>query len=307
MINSFTGALNIERGNNKASNQGNFEVRNINEFYDPKPSTLSIEERIKIIKSVGEEIIEEEEIKKLLERKQMPICYDGFEPSGRMHIAQGIFRMVNVNKLTAAGCIFKFWIADWFAQMNDKMGGDLEKIRIVGRYFVEIWKAVGMKLDNVQFLWCCEEINKNPEKYWQTVINIARKNTVDRMTRCSQIMGRDEKGSLSAAQIMYPAMQCADIFYLKADICQLGMDQRKVNVLAREYCDTIGQKEKPVIISHHMLSGLKKDQAKMSKSDVSSAIFMEDSKVKILNFRKMSFQRLTEHTVKKERSKKTQY
>ncbi len=108
MINSFTGALNIERGNNKASNQGEFEVRNINEFYDPKPSTLSIEERIKIIKSVGEEIIEEEEIKKLLERKQMPICYDGFEPSGRMHIAQGIFRMVNVNKLTAAGCIFKF-------------------------------------------------------------------------------------------------------------------------------------------------------------------------------------------------------
>jgi hypothetical protein len=45
----------------------------------------------------------------------------------------------------------------------------------------------------------------------------------------------------------------------------------------------------------------------MSKSDVSSAIFMEDSKVKILNFRKMSFQRLTEPTVKKERSKKTQY
>ena len=163
--------------------------------------------------------------------------------------------------------------------MNDKMGGDLEKIRIVGIYFVEIWKAVGMKLDNVLFLWCCEEINKSPEKYWQTVINISRKNTVDRMTRCSQIMGRDEKEKLTAAQILYPAMQCADIFYLKADICQLGLDQRKVNVLAREFCDSIGQKDKPVIISHHMLSGLKKDQVKMSKSDVSSAIFMEDSKV----------------------------
>ena len=43
--------------------------------------------------------------------------------------------------------------------------------------------------------------------------------------------------------------------------------------------DTIGQKDKPIIISHHMLSGLKKDQAKMSKSDVNSAIFMEDSRV----------------------------
>ncbi len=71
-------------------------------------------------------------------------------------------------------------------------------------------------------------------------------------------------------------MQCADIFFLKADICQLGMDQRKVNMLAREYCDDIGRKEKPVIISHHMLMGLKQGQAKMSKSDPDSAIFMED-------------------------------
>jgi tyrosyl-tRNA synthetase len=28
-------------------------------------------------------------------------------------------------------------------------------------------------------------------------------------------------------------------------------------MLAREYCDAIKQDEKPVIISHHMLSGLK--------------------------------------------------
>jgi tyrosyl-tRNA synthetase len=39
-------------------------------------------------------------------------------------------------------------------------------------------------------------------------------------------------------------MQCADIFFLKADICQLGVDQRKVNMLAREYCDDIKRKMK---------------------------------------------------------------
>jgi len=48
-------------------------------------------------------------------------------------------------------------------------------------------------------------------------------------------------------------------------------------MLAREYCDAIGEKDKPVIISHHMLLGLKQGQAKMSKSDPDSAIFMEDS------------------------------
>lgn len=33
--------------------------------------------------------------------------------------------------------------------------------------------------------------------------------------RCSQIMGRSEQDELTAAQILYPCMQCADIFFLK--------------------------------------------------------------------------------------------
>lgn len=46
--------------------------------------------------------------------------YDGFEPSGRMHIAQGIFKARNVNKCTydQNGGTFIFWIADWFALMK---------------------------------------------------------------------------------------------------------------------------------------------------------------------------------------------
>ena len=240
-------------------------------------STLSIDEKIKLIKAVGEEILNENEIRGLLERKAVPIVYDGFEPSGRMHIAQGVLRAINVNRLTKAGCIFYFWIADWFAQMNNKMGGDLEKIRIVGRYFVEVWKAAGMDLKNVKFLWASEEINKKGREYWQNVINIATHNNLDRIVRCCQIMGRTDKDTLTAAQIMYPCMQCTDIFFLGADITSLGMDQRKVNVLAREYCDEVHIKDKPIIVSHHMLKGLLKDAEKMSKSKPETAIFVEDS------------------------------
>lgn len=108
------------------------------------------------------------------------------------------------------------------------------------------------------------------------VIDIARRNTLNRIRRCCKIMGRDDDEELSPAQIMYPCMQCTDIFFLKADICQLGMDQLKVNVLAREYCDMRKDLEKPIIVSHHMLMGLKENQEKMSKSDADSAIFMED-------------------------------
>jgi len=54
-------------------------------------------------------------------------------------------------------------------------------------------------------------------------------------------------------------------------------------MLAREYCDDIGRKDKPVIISHHMLLGLKEGQVKMSKSDAMSAIFMEDTREQVNN------------------------
>ncbi len=55
------------------------------------------------------------------------------------------------------------------------MGGDLDKIRVVGEYFVEVWKALGMKMENVKFLWASDEIEKNGEEYWGMVMDIARK------------------------------------------------------------------------------------------------------------------------------------
>ena len=93
-------------------------------------------------------------------------------------------KALNVNKLLRCGVTFKFWcvwslflcvkvchmfvrgslcsqasvrkhqltgtagghrVADWFAQLNEKMGGDLKKIKVVGEYMIEIWKACGME------------------------------------------------------------------------------------------------------------------------------------------------------------------
>lgn len=176
---------------------------------------------------MGEECIQEDELRMLLEKKPMPVCYDGFEPSGRMHIAQGVLKSINVNKLTSVGCKFIFWVADWFAMLNNKMGGDLKKIQKVGEYLIEVWKAAGMDMTNVEFKWTSEEIEKRSEvflllgnifkfqEYWTQVMDIARRFQLKRIMRCSTIMGRDEKEDMPAAQILYPCMQCADIFYLK--------------------------------------------------------------------------------------------
>ncbi|MBN1385965.1 tyrosine--tRNA ligase [Candidatus Woesearchaeota archaeon] len=247
---------------------------------------MNTEERLELIRQVGEEIITEEDLRKVLEEKKQPIAYDGFEPSGRMHIAQGILRSINTNKMIKAGCKFKFLVADWHGWANNKMGGDLEKIKKVGEYLIEIWRACGMDLDNVEFVWASDFMND--DNYWKKVMNIARASTVKRILRCSQIMGRSESEALQASQIFYPCMQCADIFHLDVDICQLGLDQRKVNMLAREIGPQLGY-WKPVIVSHHMLMGLGQPasknadateraiELKMSKSKPDTAIFMTDS------------------------------
>ncbi|MFW9779674.1 MAG: tyrosine--tRNA ligase [Candidatus Heimdallarchaeota archaeon] len=251
---------------------------------------MTIEQRLKLIRSVGEEIITEEDLVSLLEAKSTFKTYDGFEPSGRIHIAQGILRATNVNRMIEAGAEFNMLIADWHAWANNKLGGDLEKIQTTGDYLVEVWRLTGMNLSRVNFLWVSDFVKD--DAYWKMVMRIARNSTLKRILRTSQIMGRSESEVLQASHILYPCMQCADVFWQDLDATQLGMDQRKVNMLARE----VGPKlfgKKPVVISHHMLLGLvppknhydnlekKIMDLKMSKSNPDSAIFMTDTESEI--------------------------
>ncbi|MGM5488718.1 MAG: tyrosine--tRNA ligase [Nanobdellota archaeon] len=248
---------------------------------------MDIDTKIELIKSVGEELINEEELRALLQEKEHPVAYDGFEPSGRIHIAQGLLRAITLNKLTQAGIRFKFYVADWFGMLNNKMGGDLEKIQKVGEYFIEVWKASGLDMEKVEFIWASDFI-KNTPGYWETVLKLSMNSTISRVMRCGQIMGREENTSNPSAQILYPLMQAADIYHLEADIAQLGLDQRKVNMLARDIFPKLGLRP-PIALHHHMLLGLqfkdtegmnavdKKVELKMSKSKPETAIFMTDT------------------------------
>ncbi|GCC10142.1 tyrosyl-tRNA synthetase [archaeon] len=268
---------------------------------------MDIEERMRLIKGVGEEVVTKEELRQLLETKTEPVAYDGFEPSGLAHLPVGVYRPLILKDLLNAGVKFKLLLADSFAWINNKFGGDLEKIREAGEYFIEVWKAAGVDMKKVEVIWH-KEFFDNPE-YWKKVVLVARNHTLRRTMRSLAIAGRGEDISQPTAFVFYPSMQCADIFHIKADICQLGMDQRKVNMLAREIASKkalvqhlnysgCGVGGKPVIVSHHMLIGLEglKDKeessllkvqaainAKMSKSKPSSANFVHDTRKEIKN------------------------
>ena len=243
-------------------------------------------QRFETIKNIGEEIVTEPELFDLLQREDSPIVYDGFEPSGRLNIANCLMKVHNTNLLIQNGCKVIFWIADYYAQLNQKLGGNLKNIQTVGQYMIQTWIAAGLDTRGVEFRWASQEINRNSVDYWNLVMDISRRFNIARMVRCTKALGREESNTLSLSQLIYPAMQVADIFLLDVDICQMGNDQRKVNTLARKYVNLI-RKEKdrpklakmypPIILSHHMIMGLKQDQEKMSKSDPDSCIYMDDA------------------------------
>src|SRR3990167_2239748 len=134
---------------------------------------MDIEKKLELIKGVGEEVITEHELRLLLEAKQHPVAYDGFEPSGLAHVPFGVFRPLLLQDLLKAGIHFKLYLADWFGWINNKMGGDLDKIKQVGEYFIEVWRAAGIKEGkNVEYVWASDFASD--KEYWKKVILIAK-------------------------------------------------------------------------------------------------------------------------------------
>jgi len=241
-------------------------------------------ERLELIESVAEEIVTRPELQQMLESGKKLKAYDGFEPSGLAHLPFAIYRSINVKKLIDAGIEFTLFLADYHAFVNNKLGGNMDLIHKCGEYFLEVWKAAGIPLKKLNVVWASELMDSLD--YWDTVLRVARNITTQRNLRAMLIAGRSEKEKLTVAQTYYPSMQVADIFMLDVDICQLGLDQRRANVLAREIAPKLRRK-KPVVVSHHMLLGLQgaKEgdavQDKMSKSNPDSSIFVHDSKEEI--------------------------
>ncbi len=239
---------------------------------------MDVERRMELATKGALEIVTEPELRTLFETNDSPSAYIGFEPSGYVHIGQFI-TAAKMAELQEAGVRLTVFLADWHAMINDKFGGDIKSIRVCGDYMRECFLALGVK-DSARFVWANDLVGR-PE-YWEKFIRICKASTLMRIKRAMTIMGRTEdEAELDASKVMYPPMQAADIFQLEADIALAGMDQRRAHMLARDTAEKLGWK-KPVALHTPLLMSLvgsgRMDpvEAKMSKSDPNSAIFLHD-------------------------------
>ncbi len=240
---------------------------------------MDAEERFERVVRNTEEVLTREEVRNLFETNDRPKAYIGFEPSGALTVAH-LITARKIIDLAEAGCDVTVFLADWHAWINDKLGGDLERIRTSGRYMAAAFAALGADPDRVRYRWA-HELTGSAD-YWARVVRVAKATSLARTKRAMSIMGRSEDASdLDTSRLFYPSMQAADIFELPVDLAYGGMDQRRAHVLAREVAHHYNWPV-PTAVHTPLLSSLKGTgrmdstgavgEGKMSKSDPSSGI-----------------------------------
>jgi tyrosyl-tRNA synthetase len=251
---------------------------------------LDVETKIDLIsRPPTEEILTPDDLRHLLETNEHPIAYNGWEPSGFVHLGTGLICAYKMKDLIEAGLRFKAYLSTWHAWINNKLGGNMELIRKAADHFRHSWLALGVPETKIEFVYS-DQLYDSLD-YWEKTISVAKNLTIARARRTLEIAGRKEIEANYVSDFMYTPMQVADIFQLGVVVCQLGMDQRKANVVAREVGEKLGL-WKPVCVHHHLLQGLSRPSiwpipegkekeavasAKMSKSKPETCVFIYDS------------------------------
>jgi tyrosyl-tRNA synthetase len=252
---------------------------------------MDIETRMNLVTRNLQEIIVVDELRELLETKDHPRGYVGFEPSGFMHAGTGLIVGQKMRDYAEAGFHFIIYLAEWHAWINNKMGGSLENLATVAEYFKDCFTALGLPEGKVEYLWASDIVDT--KEYWEKVVRVMKSTSLRRTLRAMPIMGRSaDSVDVETAFALYPAMQTSDIFQMELDCACAGMDQRKVHMLAREAAPKLGMKP-PVCLHNPLLPGLQlttiegsfdEDASidasikhKMSKSVGKGALWLNDS------------------------------
>jgi len=250
-----------------------------------------------------QEIITLDELRNLLESKEHPRGYVGFECSGLMHAGTGLIVGRKMLDYVEAGFDFVIFLADWHSWINNKLGGVMENIRAGGEYFKDCFTALGLPEGKVTYLWASDLVES--KDYWEKVVKVMKATSMRRILRAMPIMGRSaDESDVEAAWTLYPAMQASDIFQMGLDVAASGMDQRKVHMLAREVAPKLGFKP-PISLHSPLLPGLQEvtvegafdedasiDRSirlKMSKSVEKGAVWVNDDPETIMEKYRAAF------------------
>jgi tyrosyl-tRNA synthetase len=242
---------------------------------------LNVEERLKLIKRNTFEIIGEEKLKEILEKKEKPVVYWGTAPTGRPHVGY-FFPALKIADLLKAGFHVKILLADLHAALDNVHWPALEKrYEYYSKIIPLMIQSIGVDTKELEFIKG-SDFQLKPE-YMFDVLQMSSNVSVRDSTKAASevVKGLGEEGA-KLSGLVYPLMQAVDEEYLKADAQLGGTDQRKIMVLARENLPKLNY-ESRIEIMHPLIPGLigKKMSSSEGKSKIDLLNTEEEVKKKI--------------------------
>ena len=237
-----------------------------------------VEERLELITRNLQEVIGEDELKDLLKSKKEISVYWGTMPTGSISIAY-FFPMLKIADFLKAGLRVKILLADLHAAL-DSVPWDLveKRYNYYEKAIVTILKTIGVDTKKLEFVKG-SDFQLTPE-YMNDVLKLSVLSSVNDATRAaSEAVKTAKVGNVKVSGLIYPLMQALDEEYLKVNIQFAGVDQRKIQVFAREFLPKIGYKQRIELMSP-MIRGLVGKQ--MSSSIEATKIDLLDDEKKVI-------------------------
>jgi tyrosyl-tRNA synthetase len=231
---------------------------------------MNIDERFELIKRNTQEIVKEDELKKLLKEKKNPVVYWGTAVTGKPSLAY-LFPLLKLKDFIDAGFKVKILLADLHGALDGTSWEVLEKrYDFYKEAITQILKVVGTDIKKIEFVKG-SEFQLKPE-YMYDVLQLASKNSINDCQRASaEVVKQSDNPNL--AGLIYPIMQALDEHYLEVDVQFGGIDQRKILMFARENLPKITYSQR-IDVFNPMIPGLV--GKKMSSSDAKSKIDLTD-------------------------------
>ncbi len=239
---------------------------------------MDLEAKKEIITRGTLEVITSDELEEKL-KKEQPVAYIGYEPSGKVHLGHAI-TVMKLLDLQKAGFKVKVLLADYHAFLNGK--GTLEEIKELAEYNKQCFLAFGLSPDTEFILGSSFQTHAD---YTTQVYQLALLTTLVRAKRSMAQITRDAEDH-KVAEVIYPLMQVVDMVFLETDLALGGMEQRKIHMLARENLPRIGH-QAPVCIHTPLLHGT--DGSEKMSSSKGNFIAIDDTPEDIKKKMKKSY------------------
>jgi len=237
---------------------------------------MTPEEKFELIKRNTEEIVTEDELKKLLKEKKQPAMYIGVAITGRPHVGYFVW-VLKLADFLKAGFKVKLLLADFHGALDQTPWELLDKrYDYYSAVIPKMFEATGADIKNFEIVKG-SSFQKTAE-YFHDVLRMSTYASVNDCKRASsEVVKQSDNPRLSG--LIYPIMQALDEQYLGVDIQYGGLDQRKILMFAREYLPKVGYKSRVEVMTP-LIPGLIGEKMSASKEDSKIDLLDDDNAVR---------------------------